>query len=148
MVTKTLKRASAGITPVIVLFILLLVSLYLMNSATQNSAEFGRLYSALLVINVLEMVVLVGMITANLYRLVRQYREREVGSRLTLRLVIIFTVLAVAPVSLVYYFSLNFIQRGIDSWFDVRVEKALKDASISAAPRSTHTCATCCIRPS
>ncbi|MFZ5594832.1 MAG: ATP-binding protein [Pseudomonadota bacterium] len=139
MVIKTLKRASAGITPVIVLFILLLVSLHLMNSATQNSAEFGRLYSALLVINVLEMVVLVGMITANLYRLVRQYREREVGSRLTLRLVIIFTVLAVAPVSLVYYFSLNFIQRGIDSWFDVRVEKALKDAlDLSRTTLDTH----------
>lgn len=139
MVVKALRRASAGITPVIVLFILLLASLYLMNRATQNSAEFGRLYSALLVINVLEMAVLVGMITANLYRLVRQYREREVGSRLTLRLVIIFTVLAVAPVSLVYYFSLNFIQRGIDSWFDVRVEKALKDAlDLSRTTLDTH----------
>ena len=32
------------------------------------------------------------------------------------------------PVVLVYYFSYQFISRGIDSWFDVRVESALADA--------------------
>ena len=39
-----------------------------------------------------------------------------------------FVVLAVLPVSVVYYFSLQSLQRGIDSWFDVRIEQALDDA--------------------
>lgn len=128
MVTRTLRRLSAGITPVITLFFLLLVSLYLMSSATQNSAQFGQLYSFLLVLNVLELVVLVGLIAVNLQRLRRQYREGVVGSRLTVRLVTIFVILSVVPVSLVYYFSVDFLQRGIDSWFDVRTEKALTDS--------------------
>ena len=128
MVTRTLRRFSAGITPVIALFLLLLVSLYLMSSATQNSTQFGQIYSFLLVLNVLELVVLVGLITVNLQRLRRQYREGVVGSRLTVRLVTIFIILSVVPVSLVYYFSVDFLQRGIDSWFDVRTEKALTDS--------------------
>jgi nitrogen fixation/metabolism regulation signal transduction histidine kinase len=36
--------------------------------------------------------------------------------------------LSIVPVVLVYYFSYQFISRGIDSWFDVRVENALTDA--------------------
>ena len=128
MVTRTLRRLSAGIAPVITLFFLLLVSLYLMSSATQNSAQFGQIYSFLLALNVLELIVLVGLITINLRRLRQQYREGVVGSRLTVRLVTIFVILSVFPVSLVYYFSVDFLQRGIDSWFDVRTEKALTDS--------------------
>ncbi len=39
-----------------------------------------------------------------------------------------FVVLAVAPLGLVYYFSLQFITRDIDSWFDVEIESALDDS--------------------
>ncbi len=47
---------------------------------------------------------------------------------MTTRLVVMFVILSVVPVSVVYYFSLQFIQRGIDSWFDVRIEQGLNDA--------------------
>ncbi|MDD9983839.1 MAG: ATP-binding protein, partial [Gammaproteobacteria bacterium] len=40
----------------------------------------------------------------------------------------VFVVLSVTPVTIVYYFSLQFLHRGIDSWFDVRIEEALNDA--------------------
>jgi len=59
---------------------------------------------------------------------VRQYRAGAAGSRLTVRLVLVFVVLSVIPVTIVYYFSLQFLQRGVDSWFDVRIEKSLEDA--------------------
>jgi nitrogen fixation/metabolism regulation signal transduction histidine kinase len=39
-----------------------------------------------------------------------------------------FIVIAVVPVSIVYYFSLGFLHRGIDTWFDVRIEQALDDS--------------------
>ncbi|NOY67530.1 MAG: HAMP domain-containing protein, partial [Gammaproteobacteria bacterium] len=64
----------------------------------------------------------------NLYKLVRQYRDGVAGSRLTVRLVLVFVILSVIPVSVVYYFSLQFLQRGVDSWFDVRIERSLEDA--------------------
>lgn len=122
------RRLSSGILPILALSALLLVSLYLMGAATRNTEEFGRLYILLLLINMLGLVALIALITANLTRLVRQYRARAAGSRLTVRLMLIFVVLALAPVSVVYYFSLDFIQRGVDSWFDVQFEQAFDDA--------------------
>lgn len=128
MVVDTLKRLTSGPKPIVLLFALLLASIYLMSGATQNSAQFGRLYSLLLAVNMLALALLVALILRNLIQLVQQYRRNAAGSRLTVRLVIMFTVLAVAPVSVVYYFSLEFLNRGIESWFDVRVEHALEDA--------------------
>ena len=128
MAFAMIKRLSTGVVPIILLFCLLLVSLYLMGRATQNSEEFGRLYVSLLVVNVSLLALLMVLIGANMVRLWRQYRNRATGVRLTLRLVVMFVVLAMVPVSMVYWFSLDFIKRGIDSWFDVRFEKALEDA--------------------
>lgn len=128
MALETLKSFDSRSVPVIILSVLLLVSLYLMSRVTENSEEFGRLYSTLLLVSVGELVILVGLIGTNLFRLARQYRSYATGSRLTVRLVVMFVILAVTPVSIVYYFSLEFLRRGIDSWFDVRVEEALSDA--------------------
>lgn len=110
------------------LFLLLLASLALMSDATHSSTQFGRLYTVLLIINALAILLLVGLIIKNLYLLITGVRRKVPGSKLTARLVILFAVLSVTPVSVVYYFSLDFLQRGIDSWFDVRVENSLNDA--------------------
>ena len=110
------------------LFLLLLVSLSFMSSATHNSERFGQLYTWLLLINALGLLVLVTLIGTNLYWLFVQSRRRVPGVRLTRRLVVMFMVLAVVPVSIVYYFSLQFLHRGLDSWFDVRIERALESA--------------------
>lgn len=128
MAAVSLSRLTSGVLPILALSALLLVSLYLMGAATRNTEEFGRLYLLLLLINILGLITLVVLITANLTRLVRQYRVKAAGSRLTVRLLLSFVLLALAPVSVVYYFSIDFIQRGIDSWFDVRIEHAFDDA--------------------
>jgi len=125
---KIFYRLFSGSFPIISLIILLIASLYLMSGATHNSAQFSQQFSFLLAINALATILLVGLISKNLYTLVKQYKSREVGSRLTAKLVIMFVILSVTPVSIVYYFSLDFLQRGIDSWFDVRVENALNDS--------------------
>ncbi|KPJ93972.1 MAG: hypothetical protein AMJ55_07125 [Gammaproteobacteria bacterium SG8_15] len=127
-VTLLLKRISDSFFPVLAMGFFLVLSLTLLSTATQSSVQFGRLHLVLVVINALGLIVLVGLIGVNFIRLIRNYRRNVVGSRLTARLVIIFVILAVAPVSVVYYFSLGFLQRGIDSWFDVRVEAAMEDA--------------------
>ncbi len=128
MAVAALRRFFSSQAPVILLVVLLLGSLYLMSSATQNSEQFSRLYIPLLAINVLELFILAGLIAVNLGRLTRQYRNHATGSRLTVRLVVLFVILAVGPVSVLYYFSLGFVRHGIDSWFDVRVDQALNDA--------------------
>lgn len=128
MASATLKRLGSGFMPLLTLSVLLLISLSLMSAGAENSEQFGHIFFFLLLINVLGLVALLVLIGANLIRLVRQFRKGATGSRLTVRLVIIFVILALLPVTVVYYFSLGFIQRGIDSWFDVRFEQALDDS--------------------
>ncbi|MFQ5544580.1 MAG: ATP-binding protein [Acidiferrobacterales bacterium] len=128
MARTTLIRYATGVVPLAVLSLLLLVALFMMNAATQNSELFGRLYSLLLVTNIAGIILLLTLILVNLYRLAVQFRTRVMGSRLTLRLFGMFVLLAVIPVSVVLFFSLQAVNKGIDSWFDVNTEKALDDA--------------------
>ena len=123
-----MKRSPTGLFYILGLFTLMILSLYLMSDASQNSARFGRLYIGLLVFNTLILLVLFIIININLYRFIRQVIRRQPGSRLTLRLVGIFVVLALLPAVTVYIFSVQLLDRGIDSWFDVSVERALEDA--------------------
>ncbi|MDD5580193.1 MAG: ATP-binding protein [Methylobacter sp.] len=113
---------------VVILFGLILLSLQLMSSATQESSELSAMYSWLLLINALGSVVLLGLVGANIYSLTRQLKKREAGSKLTTRMVSLFVLLALAPAAIVFYFSMQFLHQGIDSWFNVEMDRAMEDA--------------------
>ncbi len=110
------------------LFFFMLASLLMMSQTLQNPELFDRYYSALLIFNAIGLISLVGLILINIKRLIRQLRNHVIGSRMTVRMVMIFSLLSVTPVLIVYSFSLDFLHRGIDSWFDLRVEQALDDS--------------------
>ena len=110
------------------LFVFMLASLLMMSDALQNSDRFGEAYSALLAFNTIGLLTLAFLIAMNLRQLIRQARQKVAGVKLTIRMVAIFTLLSVTPVLILYYFSLDFLHRGIDSWFDLRVEQALDDS--------------------
>ena len=110
------------------LVILLVVSFYLISDATSNSARFGKYYNWLIFFNVIGLISLLALIIYNVYKLIVQYRLKTIGSRLTARMVGVFVLLTIIPVSIVYYFSLSFLHRSIDSWFDVGIEIALEDS--------------------
>ena len=112
----------------LILFGLILLSLQLMSSATQESSELSALYSWLLLINGLGSVVLLSLVGVNIYTLIQHTKKREAGSRLTRRMVSLFVVLALAPAVIVFYFSMQFLHQGIDSWFNVEIDRALEDA--------------------
>jgi nitrogen fixation/metabolism regulation signal transduction histidine kinase len=128
MVPPVIKRFATGVVPPALLFVLLLASLYLLSYSTEQAGRFANLYEWMLLVNASGLLVLITLIGVNLFRLLRQRRTGVVGSRLTVRMVMLFVVLAVVPTSIVYYFSFQFLQRGIDSWFDVKIEQPLQDA--------------------
>jgi nitrogen fixation/metabolism regulation signal transduction histidine kinase len=104
-----------------------LAALYLLGTAAQNSAEFDKWLPWILLINISGLLTLFVLLAAKLTQLVRDYRRHVPGSRLKGRTVAIFSALAVAPILIVYYFSLQFLNRGIDSWFEIEVSQGLKD---------------------
>ncbi|HEY0766540.1 MAG TPA: ATP-binding protein [Steroidobacteraceae bacterium] len=100
----------------------------LLAKSVQNSSEFGRLQPWILLVDLCGVVALSVLLARKLWRLVRDYRAHVPGSRLTARTVGIFGALVVAPLLIVYLSSLEFINRGIDSWFRVEVKQGLVDA--------------------
>jgi len=113
---------------IVLLFGFVLLSLQLMSTATQESSELSELYSWLLVINALGSVLLLGLVAVNAWSLIRELKKKEAGSRLTTRMVSLFVLLALAPAAIVFYFSVQFLHQGIDSWFNVEIDRAMDDA--------------------
>jgi len=125
--TRTIKRAAVAIAGIIGVG-LALVALFLLGQTAQNPAEFDRLAIVILLLNVAAVVVLLVLTIGNLARLLRDHRNQVPGSKLKARLVGMFVGLAVLPLLVVFYFSMQFINRGIDTWFNVEVEQGFDDA--------------------
>jgi len=102
----------------------------LLALSVRNSAEFERLQRWILLLNIGAVAVLTVLVVRKVWRLVRDYRAHVPGSRLTARTVGIFGALVVAPLLVVYLSSLEFLNRGIDSWFTVEVRRGLNDAVV------------------
>ena len=102
------------------------VTLYLLATASANTALFAQHYPMLLALNGGLAVCLTALLGYQLYSLRQKLKAGVFGSKLTLRLVLLFSLVAVLPGVLVYGVSVQFVARSIESWFDVRVEKALE----------------------
>ena len=102
------------------------ISLFLLATASANTDLFARRYDLLLVLNGALVVLLMLLVGVQLFRLSRNLKAGVFGSRLAVRLVLLFALVAVLPGALVYAVSVQFIGKSIESWFDVRVDRALE----------------------
>ena len=102
------------------------ILLFLLASASANTALFARHYSWLLGLNAAVALSLLGLVAWQVRALWRDHRAKVFGSRLKLRLMLMFGLMAVLPGVLVYAVSVQFVTKSIETWFDVRVEKALE----------------------
>jgi len=102
------------------------VFLFLLATASANTALFARNYNVLLAINVGMVTLLMLLVGYQLWRLRRNLKAGVFGSRLAIRLVLLFALVAVVPGALLYGVSVQFLGTSIESWFDVRVDRALE----------------------
>ena len=102
------------------------IFLFLLATASANTALFARSYNLLLVLNGVMVAALMGLVGYQLLRLRRNFRAGVFGSRLAARLVVLFALVAVLPGALLYGVSVQFLGKSIESWFDVRVDRALE----------------------
>ncbi len=121
MAPRAIKRAVYSLLAAIGVG-LVLVALFLLSRTAQDSAEFDRLYNVIIAINIAGVLVLFVLLSGNLLRLLREYRTHVPGAKLKARIVGMFVGLAVLPLLVVFYFSIQFINRGIDTWFSAEVE--------------------------
>ncbi|KHF24103.1 signal transduction histidine kinase [Solemya velum gill symbiont] len=128
MVAESINRLKLRAAYAGFLMLVLLVTLHLMSNAVQNSATLSKLYIPLLIVSVSGLFILLGLVFLNLYRLFRSYRNGVPGARMTVRMVSFFTTLSLIPVLVVFYYSMQFLRQGIDSWFDIEIETIMSDA--------------------
>ncbi len=98
----------------------------LLMSTAADTVLFSRNYPLLVALNVVLALAMLALVGWQLRTLWRDYQAQVFGARLKLRLMLMFGVIAVLPGALVYGVSVQFVTRSIESWFDVRVEKALE----------------------
>ena len=114
---------SAGATAMVAVG---LVLLYMLLEATDNRDLYERNYATLFTINVAVASVLLISIGWIGYSLLVRLRQGKFGSRLLVKLAVIFALVGFAPGLLIYVVSYQFVSRSIESWFDVKVEGALE----------------------
>jgi len=105
-------------------------ALYLMSEAVQQTSVLADdWFIPLMVFTAIGLITLTGVVGVNLFRLWREYRRREPGVRLNVRLARLFILLSFVPVAIVYFYSWQFLSKGVDSWFQVSIEDAMNGAN-------------------
>lgn len=90
---KLIKRLSTGTAPYFSLAILLLLLAYLLSAATQDSSRLNDLFLLIFGVGIACLVLLTTILGRSLFRLYRDFKNKEEGSRLTIRLVSLFVLL-------------------------------------------------------
>ncbi|MBR7800615.1 sensor histidine kinase [Undibacterium fentianense] len=108
--------------------VIMSVLLFFLMTATENSSRFRAINEnlhLLLMANAVVAFGLLAMVSALLWQLIRRFRQREFGSRIMTRLVILFALTGILPGSLIYLVSVQFVTSSIDSWFLVKLDPLL-----------------------
>ena len=98
----------------------------LIRSLSNSDFISSDTFQLLLKINLAFVVLLFIFIALQVYRLFKEVKKEVTGSRLTLRLVISYSIMIIVPLMVLYFVSVNFLTKSIESWFNVRVESALE----------------------
>ncbi|HVF34013.1 MAG TPA: HAMP domain-containing protein, partial [Candidatus Saccharimonadia bacterium] len=128
MASRQLIRFVFTLLPALALLALLLATLFLAGDAETDESRLARWSPWLFGGAIAALLVLLGTIARQAWRMFVQSRARVPGARLASRLSLLLVLLVVPPLVLVYGFALRFINLSIDSWFDVRIEQAIDDA--------------------
>jgi two-component system nitrogen regulation sensor histidine kinase NtrY len=79
-------------------------------------------------INILLLLLLIFLILRNAVKLFFESKRNILGSKLRTKLVASFVCLTIVPTFLIFFVVIGFINKSIDSWFDIKIEDSLKES--------------------
>ncbi len=103
-------------------------------SMTGFGSEGPNATSTLIFLNI-DLLIVLGLtvlVATRLVRLWRAHRAGTMGSRLHIRLVVLFGVIAMTPTVLIAIFSTLFFTFGVQAWFGERVRTAVTESAAIA----------------
>ncbi len=112
-----------------VLFLFVMVQLGAVISDTASADLLIQYDAELLVANLVAAIVFLLLIGVSAYQLIREYRQREPGTQLALRILRNIAVITFFSMAVVYVFAFLALSRGIDNWFELQVGEAVEEAN-------------------
>ena len=103
-------------------------SLVALLFSDDDPSEFNRVQVSVLVVNLISVLALLPIVALSAKKLFLDYRQRKLGAKLRLRMALAFSGLALVPAIVIFFFAINFMNKGISVWSDADVEKGLSDA--------------------
>jgi nitrogen fixation/metabolism regulation signal transduction histidine kinase len=98
----------------------------LLAIASANTRLFERHYAWLLWFSLGVAALLLILVVELVRRLVQRFRRGLFGTRLMARMAATFVAMTVIPVALIFLVAVQFIERSVESWFDLPVGRALE----------------------
>jgi len=128
-------RVGLGRKATVVLAVAALASGVATYAAMTGAPPFGRNGGNVLLLLNIDLILLLLLAAIVAKRLVEVWAQRRrglAGSRLHVRLVVLFSLVAVTPTIIVAVFSYLFFSFGIETWFSERVRTALSESQAVA----------------
>ena len=126
---EAFRLSSISIRKVVSTLIFLSVaSLIALLFSEDDPSEFNRVQVSLLAVNLVSFLALLPIVALSAKKLFLDYRQRKLGAKLRLRMALAFSGLALVPAIVIFFFAINFMNKGISVWSDADVEKGLSDA--------------------
>lgn len=109
------------------------------STSLENSGDPDTVFW-LLIIDMIILLVLVTLVARRLVSLFSGRRRGIAGSRLHVRLVFLFSILAAVPAIIMAIFSAFFFHYGIQSWFSSKIQTAVNESqAVAEAYLKEHT---------
>ena len=126
---EAFRLSSTSIRKVVSALIFLSVaSLIALLFSEDDPSELNRVQVSLLAVNLISFLALLPIVALSAKKLFLDYRQRKLGAKLRLRMALAFSGLALVPAIVIFFFAINFMNKGISVWSDADVEKGLSDA--------------------
>tara|TARA_Y100000996_G_scaffold175156_1_gene136242 strand:- start:6603 stop:8357 length:1755 start_codon:yes stop_codon:yes gene_type:complete len=110
------------------LIFLSIASLVALLFSDDDPTEFNRIQVSLLAVNLVSFFALLPVVALSAKKLFHDYRQKKLGARLRFKMALAFSSLALIPAIVIFFFAINFMNKGISVWSDADVEKGLSDA--------------------
>ena len=126
---ETFRLSSIKIRKIVsVLIFLSIASLIALLFSDDDPTEFNRIQVSLLAVNIVSFFALLPVVALSAKNLFHDYKQKKLGAKLRFRMALAFSGLALIPAIVIFFFAINFMNKGISVWSDADVEKGLSDA--------------------
>ena len=126
---EAFRLSSIKIRKIVSMLIFLsIASLIALLFSDDDPTEFNRIQVSLLAVNIVSFFALLPVVALSAKNLFHDYKQKKLGAKLRFRMALAFSGLALIPAIVIFFFAINFMNKGISVWSDADVEKGLSDA--------------------